>query len=141
VLGGLLFMAPIGRRFGTETLTGFLLAMIYMMSSVWGILNAWPIFAQARIALDKVHKLGNVQARRYLGELELDAKVQITAGALSTTSLSHGRRKRLALLTAFLEDRPIYVSTSGPPSRTSTIGRSSTIVFYTTSRPAGKPSR
>src|SRR5262249_17208284 len=49
------------------------------------------------------------RARRYLVELQLDAKVQITNGALSTTALSQGQRKRLALLTAFLEDRPIYV--------------------------------
>ena len=30
-------------------------------------------------------------------------------GVLSTTDLSHGQRKRLALLTAYLEDRSIYV--------------------------------
>lgn len=48
-------------------------------------------------------------ASRYLIELELEAKVQISAGMFSTTALSQGQRKRLALLTAFLEDRPIYV--------------------------------
>jgi putative ATP-binding cassette transporter len=30
-------------------------------------------------------------------------------GKLSTTELSQGQRKRLALLTAYLEDRPVYV--------------------------------
>jgi putative ATP-binding cassette transporter len=30
-------------------------------------------------------------------------------GTLSTTALSQGQRKRLALLTAYLEDRPFYV--------------------------------
>jgi putative ATP-binding cassette transporter len=35
--------------------------------------------------------------------------VQIRHGAFSTTALSQDQRKRLALLTAFLEDRPIYV--------------------------------
>jgi putative ATP-binding cassette transporter len=235
LLGALLFMALVGRTLGTEALTGYLFATLYMMSPVWGILDAWPIFARARIALDKVHELGlslaardgeppgtappgalhewqrldfdgvtftyppdvdgqafvlgplhltlrrgeftflvggngsgkstfvkvltglyspqvgeirldelpiadknrewycqhfsavftdfylfdsllglsgpdlDARAHRYLVELELDAKVQIAAGALSTTSLSHGQRKRLALLTAFLEDRPIYV--------------------------------
>src|SRR5258705_8854316 len=49
------------------------------------------------------------RANRYLVELELDTKVQISAGAFSTTALSQGQRKRLALLTAFLEERPIYV--------------------------------
>ncbi|MBD2358383.1 cyclic peptide export ABC transporter [Tolypothrix sp. FACHB-123] len=45
----------------------------------------------------------------YLVQLQLDKKVQISNGILSTTSLSQGQRKRLALLTAYLEDRPIYV--------------------------------
>jgi putative ATP-binding cassette transporter len=35
--------------------------------------------------------------------------VQVQDGNLSTTSLSQGQRKRLALLTAYLEDRPIYI--------------------------------
>ena len=51
----------------------------------------------------------DTRANRYLIELELDDKVQIKEGAFSTTALSQGQRKRLALLTAFLEDRPIYV--------------------------------
>ncbi|MBF1988267.1 cyclic peptide export ABC transporter [Fischerella thermalis] len=45
----------------------------------------------------------------YLVQLQLDKKVQINNGILSTTLLSQGQRKRLALLTAYLEDRPIYV--------------------------------
>lgn len=48
-------------------------------------------------------------AAGYLRELELDHVVKVTDGAFSTTSLSRGQRKRLALLTAYLEDRPIYV--------------------------------
>lgn len=45
----------------------------------------------------------------YLAKLHLDRKVAITDGRLSTVSLSQGQRKRLALLAAYLEDRPIYV--------------------------------
>jgi len=45
----------------------------------------------------------------YLQRLKLAHKVQIEKGKLSTTNLSQGQRKRLALLTAFLEDRPIYI--------------------------------
>jgi putative ATP-binding cassette transporter len=41
--------------------------------------------------------------------LRLHEKVKMTDGRLSTTDLSHGQRKRLALLLAYLEDRPIYV--------------------------------
>jgi putative ATP-binding cassette transporter len=48
-------------------------------------------------------------AAHYLRELQLDHKVTVTDGRLSTTDLSQGQRKRLALLTAYLEDRPIYL--------------------------------
>ena len=51
----------------------------------------------------------DAQAREYLAELHLDHKVKVKDGALSTTALSQGQRKRLALLTAYLEDRPIYL--------------------------------
>lgn len=49
------------------------------------------------------------KAREYLKRLQLDQKVQIEGTKFSTTKLSHGQRKRLALLTAYLEDRPVYV--------------------------------
>jgi putative ATP-binding cassette transporter len=49
------------------------------------------------------------RASEYLQQLKLGHKVQIEQGRLSTTKLSQGQRKRLALLTAFLEDRPIYI--------------------------------
>jgi putative ATP-binding cassette transporter len=48
-------------------------------------------------------------AREYLARLQLDHRVTIERGVFSTTELSRGQRKRLALLTAYLEDRPIYV--------------------------------
>lgn len=49
------------------------------------------------------------RAGTLLRRLNLDRKVRIENGRLSTTELSQGQRKRLALLTAYLEDRPIYV--------------------------------
>lgn len=49
------------------------------------------------------------QIQDYLVKLQLEHKVQIKNGKLSTTALSQGQRKRLALLAAYLEDRPIYV--------------------------------
>lgn len=51
----------------------------------------------------------DAQAHIYLKQLHLDHKVQIVDGRLSTTQLSQGQRKRLTLLTAYLEDRPIYL--------------------------------
>ena len=50
-----------------------------------------------------------LQAEEFLAQLHLNHKVKITDGRLSTTALSSGQRKRLALLTAYLEDRPFYV--------------------------------
>lgn len=48
-------------------------------------------------------------AVEYLQKLRLERLVRIENGAFSTTKLSQGQRKRLALLAAFLEDRPVYV--------------------------------
>ncbi|BAY81384.1 cyclic peptide transporter [Calothrix parasitica NIES-267] len=49
------------------------------------------------------------QAQEYLRQLKISHKVTIENGKLSTTELSQGQRKRLALLTAYLENRPIYL--------------------------------
>lgn len=49
------------------------------------------------------------RARWYLDRLQIRGKVQISDGEFSTQALSQGQRKRLALLTAYLEDRPFYV--------------------------------
>ena len=48
-------------------------------------------------------------ARHYLQLLQLDHQVTVRGREFSTTALSQGQRKRLALLTAYLEDRPVYV--------------------------------
>lgn len=45
----------------------------------------------------------------YLKKLELDHKISISERAFSTTDLSQGQRKRLALLTALIEERPINI--------------------------------
>lgn len=49
------------------------------------------------------------RAREYLEQLNLANQVSVRDGVFSTIDLSKGQRKRLALLTAYLEDRPIYV--------------------------------
>jgi putative pyoverdin transport system ATP-binding/permease protein len=48
-------------------------------------------------------------AQTFLAKLKLKHKVTIEGDRLSTTALSQGQRKRLALLYAWLEDRPIYL--------------------------------
>jgi putative ATP-binding cassette transporter len=61
---------------------------------------------------ESLHGLEKAQldqrAQEYLRRLQLSEKVTVKEGVLSTTDLSHGQRKRLALLTCYLEDRPIY---------------------------------
>jgi putative pyoverdin transport system ATP-binding/permease protein len=47
--------------------------------------------------------------QNYLELLHLEKKVEIVNGIFSTTKLSTGQKKRLALLVAYLEDRPIYL--------------------------------
>jgi putative pyoverdin transport system ATP-binding/permease protein len=48
-------------------------------------------------------------APRYLRLLDMDKKVTVSERTFSTLELSQGQRKRLALVTAYLEDRPIYI--------------------------------
>jgi len=48
-------------------------------------------------------------APQYLKKLNLSHKVNIEQGKLSTVDLSQGQRKRLALLTAIMEDRPMFL--------------------------------
>jgi putative ATP-binding cassette transporter len=234
LIGGMLLSTAVIPNVSAEARTGYVLAMLYLMSPVWSLMEAWSTFARARIALEKVRALGlslagpqaehpeiyskpppawqrldlervtfayptdndeqgfvlgpvdftlragelvflvggngsgkstlikiltrlyspqagairldgqviteknresysryfsavfsdfylfdsllglprtdlDARASHYLVELELDKKVQILGGAFSTIALSQGQRKRLALLTAFLEDRSIYV--------------------------------
>lgn len=45
----------------------------------------------------------------YLERFQIADKVRVEAGAFTTTDLSTGQRKRLALIQAWLEDRPIMI--------------------------------
>ena len=49
------------------------------------------------------------RADRFLEILQLSKKVSLSDTSFSTVALSAGQRKRLALLTSFLEDRQVYV--------------------------------
>lgn len=60
--------------------------------------------------LDSKGKLvGNGAMDIHLKKLELDDKVEIVDGKITTTKLSQGQRKRLAMLLAFAEDASIYL--------------------------------
>ncbi len=66
-------------------------------------------------------------AERYLKRLEIDHKVSIRDGKFSTTDLSTGQRKRLALVGAWLEERPVLVFDEWAADQDPTFRR----VFYT----------
>ena len=59
--------------------------------------------------LSNLGEVDEVLVNRYLSELEIERKVRVEDGRFSTTALSDGQKKRLALLVAFLEDRDIYI--------------------------------
>lgn len=66
-------------------------------------------------------------ADRYLRRLEIDHKVSVRDGVFSTTDLSTGQRKRLALLNAWLEERPVLVFDEWAADQDPTFRR----IFYT----------
>jgi putative pyoverdin transport system ATP-binding/permease protein len=49
------------------------------------------------------------RATRYLDALGLAHKVKVASGKFTTTRLSTGQRKRMALVSSYLEDRPVYL--------------------------------
>jgi putative ATP-binding cassette transporter len=68
------------------------------------------------------------RATAYLKDLSIDHKVSIRDGKFSTTQLSSGQRKRLALVTAYLEDRPCYLFDEWAADQDPEFKR----IFYTT---------
>lgn len=55
------------------------------------------------------HAVLDARANELLARLQLQHKVTVRDGAFSTRALSQGQRKRLALVAACLEDRPVIV--------------------------------
>jgi putative ATP-binding cassette transporter len=51
----------------------------------------------------------SVRAAHYIDRLGMSHKVKVEEGRFTTVDLSTGQRKRLALVSAYLEDRPVYL--------------------------------
>ncbi len=51
----------------------------------------------------------DIQAGHFQKELHLEKMVTLADGLYTFDGLSHGQRRRLALLLAFIDDRPIYI--------------------------------
>ncbi|MFK3724974.1 cyclic peptide export ABC transporter [Pseudomonas monteilii] len=67
------------------------------------------------------------EAHQYLERLEIAHKVSIQDGKFTTTDLSTGQRKRLALVNAWLEQRPVLVFDEWAADQDPTFRR----IFYT----------
>ncbi|MVV47630.1 cyclic peptide export ABC transporter [Pseudomonas sp. PB120] len=66
-------------------------------------------------------------ANQYLQRLEIAHKVSVKDGSFTTTDLSTGQRKRLALVNAWLEERPVLVFDEWAADQDPTFRR----IFYT----------
>lgn len=66
-------------------------------------------------------------ANRYLERLEIAHKVSVRDGNFTTTDLSTGQRKRLALVNAWMEERPVLVFDEWAADQDPTFRR----IFYT----------
>lgn len=66
-------------------------------------------------------------ATRYLERLEIAHKVSVKDGRFTTTDLSTGQRKRLALVNAWLDERPVLVFDEWAADQDPTFRR----IFYT----------
>ena len=67
------------------------------------------------------------RAAKYLERREIAHKVSVKDGVFSTTDLSTGQRKRLALVNAWLEERPVLVFDEWAADQDPTVRR----IFYT----------
>ena len=66
-------------------------------------------------------------ANKYLERLEISHKVSVLDGSFTTTDLSTGQRKRLALVNAWIEERPVLVFDEWAADQDPTFRR----IFYT----------
>jgi putative pyoverdin transport system ATP-binding/permease protein len=93
---------------GSITMDG---TLISQETAVWYRSHFAVVFSEYHL-FDRLYGLGNVPAERVnemLQLMQLTDKTAYKNGRFTSLDLSHGQRKRLALLVALLEDRPILV--------------------------------
>lgn len=77
-----------------------------MRSLILIILSQEVYLFERFLEVDNSH---SSEVENYLTQLDLEHKVTVNNGVISTLNLSQGQRRRLALLTAYLENRSIYI--------------------------------
>jgi len=123
--GEILFI--IGGNGSGKTTLAMLLLGLYMPESGNVLMNGVPVGADnaeryrqhfAAVFADFhlfEHLLGGTQddfddrARHYIGKFRLSHRVKVLDGKFSTIDLSSGQKKRLALVLAYLDEKPIYL--------------------------------
>lgn len=78
-----------------------------MLSPLFSVVFSQVFVFEQLLGLDMGGRVP--EAEKWLSRLQLKGHVHIIDGRFSTTHLSHGQQKRLALFTALMEDRPILV--------------------------------
>ncbi|WP_443659040.1 cyclic peptide export ABC transporter [Clostridium algidicarnis] len=91
---------------GYITLDGNKMEQKYLSENYTIIFSDFYLFDKL-YGIEWEKKEGEIQ--KYLEVLQLDKKVKVEDGRFSTTRLSTGQKKRLALLVSYLEDKPIYL--------------------------------
>jgi putative pyoverdin transport system ATP-binding/permease protein len=80
-------------------------------NATWYRSHFSPIFGDYHL-FDRLYGLGHIETDRVnqlLAQMQIADKTAFDGGRFSTLDLSSGQRKRLALIVALLEDRPILV--------------------------------
>lgn len=93
---------------GSITLDG---TQLNQDNSAWYRSHFAAVFSEYHL-FDRLYGLADVPAERVkelLAIMQISDKTAFENGRFTTLDLSHGQRKRLALLVALLEDRPILV--------------------------------
>ena len=58
LIGFIVFLFPSVVTVSTEALTGYVVAVLYMMSPIWGIIGALPTIERGQVALENIERLG-----------------------------------------------------------------------------------
>lgn len=101
-----LFLGLFNQEKGSVLLNGRAVTAVVELRAIFA-----PVFADFHL-FDTLYGVQDIEAdrvRKYLKLFELDEKISFDGDKFSTINLSTGQRKRLALISILLENRPVLV--------------------------------